>query len=166
VLKKNATIDADDLTVAHDLKTGKLVWKAVEKANGLNRYSGKRVQFHGTPVYFTGRVYCYDAKTGSKLWEEDTGSLVKPALALKEKLLRERNNLPGGEGMGAGSRRGARRAAVRRAGAGRGPARHGRSDRYNAVGSSRYDEPVPTPSPGRTRARSTPSSRRSSAGCA
>lgn len=109
-LKRNTAIDADDLTVAIDLRTGKTVWTAIEKGKGINRGSGKRLQFHGTPVYFagmvfslgtTGRLYCYDAKTGKKLWEDDKGSLVKPAEALKEKLLRARNAMPGGEGMGA-----------------------------------------------------------------
>jgi outer membrane protein assembly factor BamB len=74
-LKRNTAIDADDLTVAIDLKTGKTVWKAVEASKGLNRAAGKRLQFHGTPVYLngrvfslgtTGRVYCYDAATGKK----------------------------------------------------------------------------------------------------
>lgn len=108
-LKRNTALDADDVTVAIDLKTGKTVWKTVEEGKGLNRAGGKRLHFHATPAYFngrvyslgtTGRVYCYDAATGKKSWEDDTGSLVKPATALKEKLLKERNELPGGEGMG------------------------------------------------------------------
>jgi outer membrane protein assembly factor BamB len=108
-LKRNTALDADDLTVAIDLKTGKTAWRAVEEGKGLNRAGGKRLHFHLTPAYHsgrvfsmgtTGRVYCYDAGTGKKLWEDDTGSLVKPATALKEKLLKERNELPGGEGMG------------------------------------------------------------------
>lgn len=109
-IKRQTALDADDLTVAIDLKTGKTVWTAIEEDKGLNRAAGKRLQFHGTPVYFagkvfslgtTGRVYCYDAKTGKKLWEDADGSLVKPAEALKAKLLKERNGLPGGQGMGA-----------------------------------------------------------------
>jgi len=96
--------------VAIDLKTGKTVWTAIEVGRGINRYSGKRLQFHGTPVYFkgrvfslgtTGRVYCYDAATGKELWEEDRSALVRHADAMKEKLLKSRNDLPDGEGMGA-----------------------------------------------------------------
>lgn len=109
-LKRNAAIDADDLTVAIDRKTGKTAWTAVEAGKGLNRYAGKRLQFHGTPAYHagrvfslgtTGRVYCYDAASGKKLWEDDAGSLVRPAAALKEKLLKDRDAFAGGEGMGA-----------------------------------------------------------------
>jgi outer membrane protein assembly factor BamB len=108
-LKRNTALDADDLTVAIDLKTGKTLWTAIEEGQGLNRAGGKRLHFHLTPAYLngrvfslgtTGRVYCYDASSGKKLWEDDAGSLVKPATAKKEKLLKERNELPGGEGMG------------------------------------------------------------------
>ena len=109
-IRRNSALDADDLTVAIDLKTGKTVWTAVEAGKGFNRYSGKRLQFHGTPVYFAGRVfslgtlgsvYCYDAATGKKLWEESQSAFVKSATALKEKLLQTRNDLPDGGGMGA-----------------------------------------------------------------
>ncbi|MEI6232954.1 MAG: PQQ-binding-like beta-propeller repeat protein [Planctomycetota bacterium] len=108
-LKRNTAFDADDLTVAIDLKTGKTVWTAIEEGKGINRAAGKRLQFHGTPVYFdgrvfshgtAGRVYCYDAATGKKIWEDESGTLVKTAAALKEKLLKDRSSLPGGEGMG------------------------------------------------------------------
>lgn len=110
VIHRNAAVDADDVTVAIDLMTGKTVWLAVEEGKGINRYAGKRLQFHGTPVYFagkvfslgtTGLVYCYDAKTGKKLWEDDKGSLVKPAAAKKENLAKARNDMADGEGMGA-----------------------------------------------------------------
>ncbi len=109
-LRRNTAIDADDLTLAIDLRTGRTVWKTVEEGRGINRASGKRLQFHGTPVYHEGRVfslgtmgrvYCYDAVTGRKQWQDDTGSLVRHATAMKERLLRDRNEMPGGEGMGA-----------------------------------------------------------------
>jgi outer membrane protein assembly factor BamB len=108
-LKRNTAVDADDLTVAIDLKTGKTAWEAIEQSKGLNRAAGKRLQFHGTPAYFggrvfslgtMGRVYCYNAADGKKLWEDETGALVKPAAELKEKMRKDRDTLPGGEGMG------------------------------------------------------------------
>ncbi len=109
-IRRNAALDADDLTVAIDLQSGRTVWQAIEEGRGINRYSGKRLQFHGTPVYFWGRVfslgttgyvYCYDSTTGKKLWEDDTSVLVKNALAEKDKLLKGRHDLPDGGGMGA-----------------------------------------------------------------
>jgi outer membrane protein assembly factor BamB len=89
--KLNSRIDADDFTVAIDMKTGKTVWKSVEAGKGINVYPGKRSDMHNTPVYYqgkifslgtTGLVYCYDAATGKKLWEDNTGSDVKPMAAL------------------------------------------------------------------------------------
>ena len=109
-LKRNTSADADDVTVAIDLETGKTTWEAVEQSKGLNRAGGKRKHFHLTPAYYnghvfsmgtTGRVYCYRAADGKKIWEDDTGSLVKPAMELKQKMVTERKDLPGGEnGMG------------------------------------------------------------------
>ena len=110
VLRRNAAILADDRTVAIDLNTGKTVWEAVEAGRGLNRYSGKRNHFGVTPAYHNGRVftmgtmgilYCYDAATGRKLWEDSTGALVKLAEVEKQKLLRERNGFADGDGMSA-----------------------------------------------------------------
>ncbi len=104
--KLNSRIDADDFTVAIDMKTGKTVWKSVEAGKGINVYPGKRSDAHNTPVYYqgkifslgtTGLVYCYDAATGKKLWEDNTGSDVKPMAALKAKCLQDRT-LPGGMG--------------------------------------------------------------------
>jgi len=45
-LKRNTAVDADDVTVAIDLKTGETVWEAVEVSKGLNRAGGKRNHFH------------------------------------------------------------------------------------------------------------------------
>ncbi len=109
-VKRNSAIDADDLTIAMDLATGKTAWKAIEPGAGINRYSGKRLQFHATPAYHSGRIfslgtmgtlYCYDAGTGKKLWEDATGSLAREMPAIKQKLLRERSALAGGAGCGA-----------------------------------------------------------------
>lgn len=109
-IQRNAAVDADDLTVAIDLQTGKTVWKAVEEGKGINRYAGKRLQFHGTPVYYQGsifslgtmgRVYCYEAATGKKRWEDDQSVLVRHTTALKEKLAKARNDMADGGGMGA-----------------------------------------------------------------
>lgn len=46
-----------------------------------------------------GHVYAYDAATGRKLWENDTGALVKPAAEKKAKLIKDGGELPGGESM-------------------------------------------------------------------
>jgi outer membrane protein assembly factor BamB len=109
-IKRNAAIDADDLVIAYDLKTGKVAWKGEEKGRGLNRYSGKRNHFGVTPAYHDGRVfslgtagvlYAYEAATGKKLWEDATGLLAREMPAAREELLRKRDKLPGGGGMSA-----------------------------------------------------------------
>ncbi len=108
-IQRNSAYDADDLTVALDLQTGKTLWSAVEESRGVNRYSGKRLHFMATPAYHAGRVFslgtmgvlfCYDAATGKKLWEDATGSLAREMPAVKEKLLRDRKEMAGGGGMG------------------------------------------------------------------
>lgn len=110
VLRRNAAILADDRTVAIDLNTGKTLWEAVESGRGLNRYSGKRNHFGVTPAHHNGRIfsmgttgilYCYDAATGRKIWEDAKGALVKLAEDEKQKLLRERNGFADGDGMSA-----------------------------------------------------------------
>ena len=76
----------------------------------MNRYTGKRLHFHATPAHHAGRVfslgtmgdvYCYDAKTGKKLWEDSTGSLAREMPAVKAKLLAGRNGFAPGHGCGA-----------------------------------------------------------------
>lgn len=107
-LRRNGAIVADDFTVAIDGETGRTLWRAVEKGRGLNRYSGKRNHFGVTPAYHDGRVfsfgtmgvlYCYEAKSGRKLWENTSGSLVAVAKAEREQLLEERSKFAGGDGM-------------------------------------------------------------------
>ena len=109
-LQRNSPYDADDLTIALDLQTGKTLWQAVEESRGVNRYSGKRLHFTVTPAYHGGRVfslgtmgvrYCYDAASGKKLWEDATGLLAREMPAVKEKLLRDRKDMASGGGMGA-----------------------------------------------------------------
>ncbi len=109
-LRRNAAIDADDLTVALDLNTGKLLWKAIEAGQGVNRYSGKRNHYGVTPAYFGGRVFslgtagrlrCYDAATGKKIWEVADSRFARQSDEQKEKLLRDRNSFAGGPSMSA-----------------------------------------------------------------
>jgi outer membrane protein assembly factor BamB len=109
-VKRNSAYEADDLTVAIDLESGKTAWKAVEAKQGINRYSGKRNHFGVTPAYHAGKifsfgttgiVYCYDATTGTKLWQNADGPLAKEAPALKAKLLADRKDMPGGGAMSA-----------------------------------------------------------------
>jgi outer membrane protein assembly factor BamB len=108
-LKKELRIDADDLVLAVDQRTGKTVWKAVEDGKGLNRYMGKREGFGVAPAYFQGRVfsmgtsgrlYAYDAASGKKLWETDIGKAHQAAEAHKKKCLADKV-LPGGMGWDA-----------------------------------------------------------------
>jgi outer membrane protein assembly factor BamB len=107
-LKLNASYDADDLAVAIDATTGKTIWSVVEEGKGLNRYSGKGGHFHLTPAWFDGkvfsmgtmgRVYCYSAADGRKIWEDDTGPLVKAAAEQKAALMKSGGDLPGAGAM-------------------------------------------------------------------
>lgn len=109
-IRHHAAIAADDLTIAYDTKTGRVAWKAEENGKGVNRYSGKRNHFGVTPAYHdgrvfsygtTGRLYCYDAKTGEKLWEDDSDPFIKLAEQERAELLKERDGLAGGNAMSA-----------------------------------------------------------------
>ena len=69
---------ADDMLTALDKETGEVVWEVAEKEKGVNRGAGKRNLFSVSPVYHkgnvysmgsTGRIYAYDAKNGSLIWE-------------------------------------------------------------------------------------------------
>jgi hypothetical protein len=82
-------LDAEDLVIALDAKTGKTLWKAAEPG-GLLLSGGKRGGFQVAPAYHrgrvfslgsTGRLFAYDAATGKRLWTADIG----PAHAAAEK---------------------------------------------------------------------------------
>ena len=89
-------IDADDVTVAVNVETGKELWVAEEKGKSMNFLFGKRGQSGVTPVIGNGmvfvwggigKIYAYDAKTGAKRWESDAGPFHKNALEAKTKAL-------------------------------------------------------------------------------
>jgi hypothetical protein len=70
-------LEAEDLVIALDAKTGKTVWKAAE-SGGFVWGVGKRGGFQVAPVYHdgkvysmgtTGRIFAYSAADGKKLWE-------------------------------------------------------------------------------------------------
>ncbi len=103
-LRRSLSIDADDLVVAIDAATGRTVWKAIEAGKGLFRGMGKRNGWGVTPAYHggrvfsmgtTGRLYCYSAKDGEKLWEGDIGEAHQEWEAEKEAHL-ERRSLTSG----------------------------------------------------------------------
>ncbi len=72
-----ARLEAEDLLIALDARTGKLLWKAAEPG-GFVWGVGKRGGFQVAPVCSagkvfsmgtTGRIFAYDAATGRKLWQ-------------------------------------------------------------------------------------------------
>ncbi len=72
-----ARLEAEDLLIALDAKTGRLLWKAVEPG-GFVWGVGKRGGFQVAPAYAagkvfsmgtTGRIFAYESATGRKLWE-------------------------------------------------------------------------------------------------
>ncbi len=75
-------IDAHDVVVAIDAETGRTKWKAIEQRKGVRTPGLKRGGWGVSPVYHDGRVYhlgttarlyCYDAQTGAKIWEQGLG---------------------------------------------------------------------------------------------
>jgi hypothetical protein len=71
-------IRADDITVALDAVTGKVVWTAREEQTTANLGGGKRDHWTTSPVYLDGKVivvnqlggmFAYDSRTGKKLWQ-------------------------------------------------------------------------------------------------
>lgn len=82
-IRRALSIDADDITVAIDMATGKTAWKRIEAGRGFFRGMGKRGGWGVSPVYHdgavislgtTGRLYAYDARTGATRWEADLGA--------------------------------------------------------------------------------------------
>ena len=70
-------LEAEDLLIALDAKTGKTLWKAIEPG-GFVWGVGKRGGFQVAPVYHDGKVYsmgttgcifAYSAADGKKLWQ-------------------------------------------------------------------------------------------------
>jgi outer membrane protein assembly factor BamB len=95
-LRQQLRISADDLLIALDQKTGRLRWKAVEEDQGVNRYMGKRLGFGVTPVWWqdrvfslgtTGRLYAYEARTGTKIWQTHIGAAHRQMEARKQECL-------------------------------------------------------------------------------
>ncbi|HIM35617.1 MAG TPA: hypothetical protein EYM33_08805 [Pseudomonadales bacterium] len=82
--KKNPTavkayLEANDMLIALDAKTGKTLWKASEPG-GFVWGVGKRNGFQVAPVYYqgvvysmgtTGRLFANSAKDGKKLWQTE-----------------------------------------------------------------------------------------------
>ena len=80
--KRNPTtakghLEADDLLIALDAKTGKTLWRAAEPG-GFVWGVGKRMGFQVAPVYrdgtifsmgTTGRLFAYRTSDGKKLWQ-------------------------------------------------------------------------------------------------
>ncbi len=74
-----ARLEADDLVIAVDVRTGKTAWKAAEPG-GFVWGVGKRNGFQVAPVYdggriysmgTTGRIFAYAAANGKKLWQTE-----------------------------------------------------------------------------------------------
>jgi len=74
-----AHLEANDLLIALDAKTGKTLWRATEPG-GFVWGVGKRNGFQVAPVYYdgvvysmgtTGRIFAYSAANGKKLWQTE-----------------------------------------------------------------------------------------------
>lgn len=88
-------LDAEDLLIALDARTGKLLWRAAEPG-GLVLTGGKRGGFQVAPAYSagkvfsmgsTGRLFAYDAASGRKLWQTDIGPAHAAAAKRREQVL-------------------------------------------------------------------------------
>ena len=81
-----AHLEANDLLIALDARTGKTLWQAAEPG-GFVWGVGKRNGFQVAPVYHdgvvysmgtTGRVFAYAAANGKKLWQtEPTAKMIE-----------------------------------------------------------------------------------------
>ncbi|MDP6637376.1 MAG: PQQ-binding-like beta-propeller repeat protein [Phycisphaerae bacterium] len=98
-------LEADDMLIALDAKTGKTVWKAAEPG-GFVWGVGKRGGFQVAPVYnkgvvysmgTTGRIFAYSAADGKKLWETKPESRM---IAQRDKLLARSHVLSASSGFG------------------------------------------------------------------
>jgi RNA polymerase sigma-70 factor (ECF subfamily) len=77
-------IEADDVMLAVDARTGETAWKKAFAREGLNRPTIKRGGWGVTPAAHAGRVFAmttmgrilaFDAATGQVLWRADNGCL-------------------------------------------------------------------------------------------
>lgn len=89
--KSAVLIDADDVMLCLDARTGETLWKTTFEGRGLNFNGGAGP--HMTPCYAAGRVYgvgsagsvyCLDARTGAEVWESSLGEEATRAAALRE----------------------------------------------------------------------------------
>ena len=101
------SVEADDLFVAYDQRTGRTVWQVNEINQGIHRGMAKRSGFHSTPVWHDGKLFCigttlrayaYEAATGRKLWEADLGP-AHVAEEFKKQRCLDGRYLPGSGGF-------------------------------------------------------------------
>jgi outer membrane protein assembly factor BamB len=92
-------IDADDVLVAVDAESGKLLWQAVEPGSAINVMIAKRGYFGASPAAGSGRVFslgglgvvrAYDATTGKKTWEFTLTAFHAAATPIKAKALADK----------------------------------------------------------------------------
>ena len=102
VTKDKWLIDADDIVICIDARTGKTLWKTVFEQKGINFGTFNKGGPMLTPavadgkVYALGtmgRVYCLDAATGKPLWESNIGERFERQVKLKQ-VAKEQKMLP------------------------------------------------------------------------
>jgi outer membrane protein assembly factor BamB len=91
-------IEAHDVLVAIDARSGRTRWKAVETRKGVRVPGLKRGGWGVSPAYHagrvfslgtTGRLYAYDARTGKKRWEIALGETHAMAEQAKAEALKQ-----------------------------------------------------------------------------